>query len=166
MLYASQGKYEDAARSYLEALKKDPASALLYHNLGTAYSHLGRESDAVAAFRRALDLGQAQIRVNPRDAKALARLAVVESKLGRSQDAARDIAKAVALEPGNADVRYAQAIVHTRAGRLDDALAALGEAFRNGYSRVRAGKDPELAPLRQHARYQDLMQVVPTGGAM
>ena len=71
----------------------------------------------------------------------------------------------VALEPGNADVRYAQALVHTRAGRRDGRLCRAGEAFRNGYSRVRAGKDPDLAPLRKHARYQDLMRVVPTGGA-
>ena len=84
ILYASEGKYEDAVRSYLEAVKNDPGSALLYHNLGDRLFAPGkRERAPVAAFRRALELGQAQLRVNPRDAKALARLAVVESRLGR-----------------------------------------------------------------------------------
>ena len=116
------------------------------------------------AFRRAFDLGQAEVRVNPRDAKAVARLAVVESKLGRQEDAARSIDKAVALEPGNADVRFAQAIVFTRAGRLDEAILAVREALRVGYSRLRAGKEPELRPLRLRADFNELIQAG-TGGA-
>ena len=165
LVYYGQGKYEDAARSYLEAVKRDPDSPLQHHNLGDAYSQLGRDAEARTVYRRALELSQSQLRVNPRDSRALARLAMVESKLGRKQDAARDIEKAVALEPGNSDVRYAQAVIHTRAGRIDDAIAALREAFRGGYSRLRAGRDPELLPLGQHPEYRELIRIVQQGGA-
>ena len=165
VLYTGLGRYEDAVRHVLEAIKRDPDSALLYHNLGDAYSHLGKDAEARTAYRRALELSQAELRVNPRDSRALARLAMVESKLGRGQDATQHIAKAVALEPGNADVRYAEAVVDTRAGRLDDAAAVLREAFRRGYSRRRAGHDPALAPLRQHPEYQKLFENIEGGGA-
>ena len=82
---------------------------------------------------------------------------MIESKLGRANDAADHINQAVVREPKNMDVHFYRAIVQVRAGRLDEAMQALDEAFRCGYSRTRASKDPDLAPLQKHVGYQALM---------
>ena len=158
VLYYGLGQYEDAARQFAEATRRDPQSARHQHSLGDALSQMGREDEATTAFRRCLALATEQVRVNPRDAHALAILAVTESKLGRTQDAFRDIEKALAIEPKNADVRFALALIETRAMRTNEAITALGEALRSGYSVSRAAHDPNLQPLRQNAAYKRLVE--------
>jgi tetratricopeptide (TPR) repeat protein len=165
ILYFGLGKYDEAARNFAKAVELDPGSPLKNLNLADAYAQLGRGEDARAAYLRALQLSQAQLDVNPRDTKALARLAVIESKLGRMKDAADHIARAVAADPKNPDVHFYQAVVHVRAGRLEAATTALGEAFKCGFSRKRASADPDLAPLRRLASYQTLITNNEGGGA-
>ena len=67
------------------------------------------------------------------------------------------IAAAAARDPGNADVMYYAAVVHARADRVAEAMAALEAAFRNGYSPRRAQRDPDLATLRAQAAYRKLI---------
>jgi eukaryotic-like serine/threonine-protein kinase len=156
-LQFGRGRYDEAARAYAQAIARDPQAPLLHLNLADAYTRLGRAADALASYRRALELSQAQVRVNPTDTRAVARLAVIESKLGQEKDAERHIREAVQREPRNMDVHFYRAVVAVRANRLDEALDALDEAIRCGYSRKRASSDPDLAPLRSLTRYRNLV---------
>lgn len=156
-LYYAQGDFAEAARAFEEAVRLDPASPAKHRNLGDAYDRLGDTTRARAAYLRAVGLGQSLLRVNPRDARTLAMLAVYEAKLGRRADAARHTAEATRLSPEDGDVLYRAAIVHTLAGRSGPALMVLREAVKHGYSRALAREDDDLGALRGKPEFQALV---------
>jgi tetratricopeptide (TPR) repeat protein len=84
-------------------------------------------------------------------------MAVIESKLGRHDDAVRHADEAVAGDPNNKDAHFNRAIVLVRAGRLEAATRALEDAVRSGYSRKHARAEPDLEPLRGRPEYESLM---------
>jgi tetratricopeptide (TPR) repeat protein len=66
------------------------------------------------------------------------------------------------LEPKDAATRYALACVLARAGRNDPALDALEKAVADGFANWELlRKDPDLAPLRTHARWRALLERAP-----
>ena len=156
-LYYDWGRYEEAASAFERAAALDPQSAVKHRNLGDLYRKLGREQDAVQSYGRARDLLRAAITFNPKDASAMASLAVVEAKLGDMRSALGDAATAVALRPGNPTVLYKRAVVYALAGRADDSLRALGEAVRAGYSTAFIESDEDLASLRSATEYRKVM---------
>jgi tetratricopeptide (TPR) repeat protein len=156
-IYARQGKVGEAERCYKEAIKLLP-TALKYHNLGDLYALLGRKSEAGEQYRRAVVLANEQLRARPRDTGVLTTLAMVEAKLSRFAEAESHMKQAIALAPENADVRFSEAIVDGLSGRIENGLAALAKALERGYSSARAVDDPDLAPLRAHPRFSELMR--------
>ena len=52
-----QGSFQEAADGYRAFLKQFPDVADVYANLGAAYVQLGRLSEAVTCYQRALELG-------------------------------------------------------------------------------------------------------------
>jgi tetratricopeptide (TPR) repeat protein len=157
LIYLVDRRYENAARSFREALKREPASAMTHHNLGEAYSQMGQRSQAEAQFREALRLSKQQVRVNPRDAATITTLAVVEAKLGMLPDARRHIRLARELAPDSAESSHGEATVSVLAGEPEQALTALERALTQGYSAKRAASDPWLRPLRRHPRFAAML---------
>ncbi len=95
--------------------------------------------------------------MNPKDAAALARLAVAEAKLGRRREAERNAALAVELARTDAEVLYRSAVVHTLNGNATVALADLEQALKHGFSAALAAQDHDLAALRETARFGELI---------
>ena len=156
-IYARQGKVGEAERCYKAAIKLLP-TAPKYHNLGDLYASLGRKNEADEQYRRAAVLANDQLRSRPRDLGVLTTLAMVEAKLSRFAEADAHLKQAIALAPENADVRLSEAIIDGLSGRIDDGLAALAKALDCGYSSARAVDDPDLAALRAHPRFSELMR--------
>src|SRR5262249_24470069 len=98
LVYYDSGRYEDALRSYEQALERDPKSVTNHRNIGDVYSRLGRMSDARAEYARAVALGDEQLAVNPRDVRTIGLVALCEAKLGRRSEAERHAAEAVAVD--------------------------------------------------------------------
>lgn len=69
-----------------------------------------------------------RIERHPKDAEALAERAGVLMNLGRLNEAASDIDRAIALEPKNLDYRLRQADICFAGGDVDHSYKALGEA--------------------------------------
>ncbi|MBI3178363.1 MAG: tetratricopeptide repeat protein [Deltaproteobacteria bacterium] len=88
---------------------------------------------------------------------------------GRYEDAARDFAKALALDPTAAETAYNLACAQARLGLTNAALASLEEALARGGARLRAlaRVDPDLEPLRVLPEVQTMIlendQEAPTG---
>jgi tetratricopeptide (TPR) repeat protein len=164
ILYYEGAQYADALTQFQESVKIEPDSALMHHNLGDVLARLGRKREAAAAYQRAAALSLAALEIRPKDAEAMRTLAVLESKLGRHAEAERRIARALALGPRNPDALYAAAVVHARGHRPDQAIAALEAALKAGYSRARAGRDPDLVALRGDPRYAAAIDSARKGG--
>jgi arylsulfatase A-like enzyme/Tfp pilus assembly protein PilF len=122
---------EEAVQQWLETTRLQPRRAAAWSNLGTVLSRVGRKKEAIAAFAEA-------VRQEPDNAQLLA-------NLGLAQHWAGD-------EPAAAAAFVELARVHVRAGRRDEARAALERARAadpRALERIHA--DPELRPLLQPA---------------
>jgi tetratricopeptide (TPR) repeat protein len=86
-----------------------------------------------------------QLKVNPRDAAALAELADARAMLGQGPQARALVARALAIAPGDADVLQVAAGIDEMLGRRDAALARLAQALAAGYSRWEIALSPRPA---------------------
>ncbi len=90
--------YDRAAAELELAIEYDPDYPDAYNNLGVQYMRLGRTSEAVTAFRRAIAL-------DPGGALQQANLAVALARSGRPAEAETWARAAVRLDPTNPGTR-------------------------------------------------------------
>jgi Flp pilus assembly protein TadD len=109
MSYYYKSDYEGAVQAFTEALKTAPAQNKIYNNLGLALAKLGRDSEALEAFRNGGDA-----------AKAYNNLGVIYLGEKRYQEAIAAFEKAVQLSPSY----YAKANENLKSARQALAGAA------------------------------------------
>lgn len=162
----TQGKLEEAAAQFRQAVEMAPAYAVAHGNLAYAYERQGRLDEAIAAYRRVVELepGNAAARNNlgnllsrtgrhdeavveleallQRDPlNASARRNLESAKRNKAivqerEDRTASVMKAVAARPGDPRAAYDAARVYAEIGDNDNALAWLGKALELGYDRV------------------------------
>lgn len=111
-------QWEDAIRVYEAMLAKAPESAEGHVALGTVYLDRSRTADALREFATAGRLDPTRA-----DVHSLAALALGLD--GKPEDAANALVEASALEPGNPITSYSLAQQAFKAGRQEQAKAAL-----------------------------------------
>ncbi len=129
MIYQNQDGAK--ARTELEtAVKQDPNLASAHYQLGLIYSQNDTTIDkAITSYGEAIRVVESEIKVNPQAYRVPAfypsayylRGLLYESK-GQLENAERDYAQALTIEPGLFNARYHRALVLVRLGRLEDAL--------------------------------------------
>ncbi|MEX0885583.1 MAG: tetratricopeptide repeat protein [Phycisphaeraceae bacterium] len=115
---------DSAARHYRRALElgpDSPQSPVIRNNLAVVLTEHTGELD------EARDLAQAAIATAPDMATFHDTLALVETRAERWDHALAAIDRAIELEPARAEWRVARAYILFRAGRTDDARAALAD---------------------------------------
>ena len=162
------GRYADAVPLMERAVELSPADHRLWGNLGDACRWaLVFQDKAAPSYRRAIDLVEKQLEVNPRDPALLASVALWRAKLGERKAAMAEIAQALEHSDGSGNLIFDSALVYEICGQRDRALAALNAALHAGYSAEEISKEPELAKLRRDSRYTKLgavrsSEVLPT----
>jgi tetratricopeptide (TPR) repeat protein len=135
--------YFSAVHLLEELVDSGRAFADAHHLLGLSYHMLGQSERALESLNRALSL-------NPRYIEALMHRALVLDSLGRTYDAAQDLARARELDstrPGD--------IPQSEAAKLANMHAALGEAYADSGSLDRAIEQYQRA-LELGPRFHDL----------
>ena len=138
-----EGRYVDA----IPLAKKIPYGDALTRamNIGFWYRAVGDAHNAESSFRLAEQAGRAQVRLNPRDADMLARLALVESMLGEHKAALATIEEARKLYPEARDaingppVSFMRSVILVRAGHSAEGYAEVTRLLR-----VPFGNPPDL----------------------
>jgi serine/threonine-protein kinase len=152
-----QQRYEEAARAMEKAVELRPEDYQLWGNLADVYRQMPRrDQDAVAAYRRAIALGQRQSAVNPSDAALRASLAGYYAGLGRKNEALGAIRHAVRLSPSNVNVLLRAAVTYELVGMREEALRAAGASLRGGSSPDQISRHPGLQALRADPRYHEV----------
>ncbi len=83
------------------------------------------------------------------------------TRQGRIADGLRMDRKLVRLQPGNATAHYNLACSLALSKRKTDALRALGEAVKLGYSDFDwMQQDPDLEPLKEHPLFMQLLDTL------
>ena len=112
-------RWEEAAARLTDALSvrpEHPSNALLFNNLATVYSYMGRDSLAVATYDRGLDIAPNMLTLVLGRGKAL--LAI-----GCDRDAFADFDHAVGIDSLNTDARYYRGMLRIYSGDLAGAEA-------------------------------------------
>jgi tetratricopeptide (TPR) repeat protein len=121
---AGQGRWDDAARAFAQALAIVPGDAMLNNNLGVALFQGGRLDEAARAFTRAVEL-------DPAHAPAHSGLAFVRSQQGDQPGAIDSFRAVVRLVPSDVQARMALWQLLQVAQQRDEALAHQAAALEH-----------------------------------
>ena len=151
-------RFDEAAAMYRKALEEAPDDFQMWGNLGDALSRIpASKGDAAAAYRKAVELAEAGLRVNRADADALSGLALYHAALGQADLARKFDAEARDRNPNNMYLHYNSAVVRVRLGASEAALPELERAVELGYQRQLLAADAGLEPLRHDPRFAALV---------
>ena len=151
-------RFQDSVASFKAALKLDEDSYQTWGNLGDAYYYGGETSLAMEAYRKAIALGEPQLKVNPKDTDVLADLASYYSMLGDRKQALTYLDRSLQLAPSDKQLLFNAAEVYNQLHETGVALEWLGKALSAGYSRSVVATTAALDNLHDNPRYQALMQ--------
>ena len=168
-LYYMDGRVADAAAQFEKATELIGTDFRIWGNLAEAYRWTPALAlKAPAAYRRAIDLTQKEIAINPVDAQLHSRLATYWAALGlidsglaeRPADrrkAAAEIEKAIRLAPEDGTVEFHAAVVYEEARHRDRALRALKASLEaSSEYREEIRRAPALDALRRDPRFHRL----------
>ena len=152
--YFSEHRYTDAARAFERAVELSPNDRRVWRNLAAArYWAPGERAQSIAAFEKAIQLGEQERVVNPRQPVLLAELADAYSMLGRRAEAKAAAAAVERLESQDPDALFNVASAYEQIGERAEAVRWLQKALAAGYSRESIERSPGLAELRKDERY-------------
>jgi TolB-like protein/Tfp pilus assembly protein PilF len=151
MRYAA-GDYEAAIARCAHTIDLDPDYLMPRRVLGAAYLAAGREADAVAAL-------EAAVAVDGDDPVVLSWLAHAKAVTGARAEATALLDRARALEPVRYVPAFHLALASFGLGDLAHAFALLNQAWLDRDPVLSTiAVEPRLAPLRDDARYAELLE--------
>lgn len=138
------------------ALEINPKDVAALNLLGQALDDIGSHKDAVASLQKAL-------KIDPKYGLGYYDLGVIlAKKKDKRAEAMRCFKKALTLlldDHWKAQALYSIACLHAVAGRGKDALAALEQALKDGYSdRAHIEKDKDFDRLRRDPKFKELIE--------
>jgi len=157
MAFYLAGRFQEAAQMHGKATQLAPDNEIYWGNLGHARRWDAQlAAQAPDAYRRAIELGEQALSINPHDARVHARLAIYWAGLDERNMSLAEIDKALKMERSGY-VQYRAALVYEQAGYRDRALRALQSALELGYSLTEIQNAVPLKALREDPRYRKLL---------
>jgi TolB-like protein/Flp pilus assembly protein TadD len=155
-----QGRLAQAARLFDEAAQvREDYQAVFF--AAQSYEALGNQAEAEARYRHALQVAETHMELNPDDPRAATMRAVSLCRLGQPEEGLHWAEQALAIDPEDAGVRYNVACLYALEGETEKAIDCLEDAIQVGFgNRGWIEQDPDLASLREHPRFQALLQNV------
>src|SRR6185295_15280192 len=152
-------RFLEAARKFEEAVKLNDKNYVLFGNQGDAYYWApGERSRAADAYRRAIDLGNEQLKLTPRDGVLMARLGFYSAMLGERKPAMNHLQRALAVAPQDALVRFHAALIHNQLKDDDATMEWLQKAVMAGYPVTLIRDAPNFDPLWANPKFQSLLR--------
>ena len=152
----SQGQFQKVVDTSFHLLKQFPNSVILQNISGAAHAGLGRLTDAITSYKKAIaiepnyvdayyNLGFALrekgnleeavknfnkvISLNPNYVDAYNNMAVTLEKQGKLEEALKAYKKAIAIKPDYADAHYNMATTLEKQGKLEEAVISYNKAI-------------------------------------
>ena len=143
------GRYAAAEDMFRKAIDLAPADHRLWGNLADALRFDARPDEAREAYRRALELADGELAVNPKHAINQAQAAYYAVQLGDADRARRGIARALSEGDDSNYVHYYVALAELGLGDKARALSHIERAHELGYPEVLLKAAPELGEMRR-----------------
>ena len=150
------GMYADSETLWRTTIVRNPNSSMARNNLGVIYFDKGRLDEAMACFRKALEIQpdsanahfnlghilfrqgrldeaaahfQRDLEIQPNDAKAHSNLALVLLQKGQTDEAMAHCRKALEIQPDFAEAHYNLGNALVQKGQLDEAIVQFQKAL-------------------------------------
>ncbi|NJK48954.1 tetratricopeptide repeat protein [Candidatus Gracilibacteria bacterium] len=118
-----QGKLEEAAQTYRQAIALDSNCAEAYNNLGSTLDSQGKFKDAIAAYEKA-------IAINPNSAGVYNNLGNALQEQNELEKAIAAYEKAIAINPDLAEAHYNLGNIFHSQGKLEAAIESYQQTLR------------------------------------
>ena len=155
--YYGVHKFADAVTAFKKATELDPEQYVTWGNLADAQYYGGEKNESINAYRKAIGLAEADLKVNPQDSDVLSDLAVYWSMIGDRAHALDYIGQALQLGHGEKQLLFSAAEVYNHLGETGPALEWLTKAVQAGYSTNRIRDLPSFQNLVDNPQYQQLV---------
>ncbi|MEX2149480.1 MAG: tetratricopeptide repeat protein [Steroidobacteraceae bacterium] len=142
------GRYELAEDMFRKAIELAPADHRVWGNLADTLRFDARPDEAREAYRRALELADGELAINPKHAINQAQAAYYAIQLGDDGRARHGIAQALPEGDDSNYVHYYVALAELGLGDRVKALAHLRRAQQLGYPESLLKAAPELGDIR------------------
>ena len=119
-------RYLEAAETYLASFEYEGASGYGYYKIGLCYLRLHKPNKAESFLSKA-------VHEDPELEEAYYELALIKDENENWSEAVFFIHKAVELDPENWQFRQSSALIHRRAGKLDEAVLIYQALIKDGY---------------------------------
>jgi tetratricopeptide (TPR) repeat protein len=160
LTFCRNADYSSEISIWEDTVAKAPHNELAHNNLGGAMATQGRLDEAIAEFRKAIEL-------NPHYAMGHSNLGAALNRKGYSDEGIAQCRWALEIKPNDADAHYNLGIIYLDQGRLAEAIASFQEALRAKPDYASAHDDLANALFRQGktdeaiAHYRQATEIMP-----
>ncbi len=152
------GRPAEAIPALERAAAATPTEYRIWGNLGDAYAEIpGASQKEREAYERSLALAREELKLNPKNAEALAYVATGLARTGRASEADAPMREALRLEPKDPTIIADAATVAALAGRNREALDFLRKAVAAGLCPSILTLRPEFAGLRDNPEFRSIV---------
>ncbi|MEJ2613666.1 MAG: tetratricopeptide repeat protein, partial [Ignavibacteriaceae bacterium] len=149
--------FKNAAEMYNKALALDSSNYLMWGNIASAYYQIpGDKNNSRYYFKRAIDIAEKELKLNPRNASTLSSLASYYSMLGKKVKSINYLNEALELSPGDVDILDKGIVVNETLGRRTEALKLTREILQKGFPISKLEKSPDLKDMIKDKRFEVL----------
>jgi adenylate cyclase len=159
----TQGKLERAAPLFECAAENKPDDYQSLCLLIQVYRSLGRLRESENAARRGIERAKNELMVHPENARPAYLGAAALVAIGEKERAREWASRALSIDPDDVLTQYNIACVYSQMGEIDRAFDLLERLLPNAGQELRRGwikHDSDLDPLRNHPRYQKILEIL------
>jgi serine/threonine-protein kinase len=157
--YFGRKQFGESARYNEMAIELNPNDYAVWGNLGDAYYWMpgGRERSR-EPYRKAVELAEERLTVNPEAPEILGELGKYHAMLGNREEAIACVVRAEKMAHSNPDIEFNAAIVYAQFGEPQIALDWLERSVENGMQASWIRDNPVFDRLRGEARFEQLIR--------
>jgi tetratricopeptide (TPR) repeat protein len=157
LIHQSLGNYPQASDGFSRAVEMNPQNYRALMFLADVQEQAGDARLAVSTNRRALEVADGLVAINPADGYVLAHTAILLAGLGDNDEAKLRVEHAIELEATNPKVRFESAVVFESLGDRQRAVAEMRTALRLGYPAKMFQSSSATTPFKNDPEIQQLL---------
>jgi serine/threonine-protein kinase len=151
-------RFDEAAENFRRSIQLAPDAYDSWSALGDAEYYGGHRDQAMKDYKKAIELGMAQLKASPNDASILGDIADMYSLLGDTPQAIDFMNRALAINHTDSALMFNAAQIYNQLHQTGPALEWLDKALAAGYPPSVVAKAPAMDNLHSNPRFQQLMQ--------
>src|SRR6478736_3191446 len=159
----TQGKLERAATLFERAVENKPDDYQSLCLLIPVYRSLGRLKDSESAAHRGIERAKNELTVHPENARSAYLGANALVAVGDKDRAREWASRALSIDPDDVLTQYNVACVYSLLGDIERAFDLLDRMLPKAGHELKHGwikHDSDLDPLRDHPRYQKILELI------